>query len=385
MSMFSLTPVGFNDKRNGVRQPNNRGDFLDNTKYDMTYFGSDTSARNVPSNERNRETHRGEISRNNGRNVIHSKDYQSFVQDSEAKRNSNNRAALSNDQNSLYESGKYDMTHFGENDDDTLLHEEKSRKDINKDEEQISLDGDLDRSYRSEELELVRKEILHNLEVKRSSKRHGKGDEEGWPPIGIPLPIRHEDHPDLQLKQTRILQPTDTRNSRYANEPLDSKKDSKNTKRNEVTKDDESLDLDIEIKPLTAADRKYFDEDKSKLSSIPEKPNMDSQVAQKIEHVQTNIVSKSASKKTKVGVLVGGKLDQTKTDIVQNSSPDPTYDKVKDFFKSQQVSSIIDAPLAEKKEPVKLYNIPHEEHVKRSSIPKPVVHPDRIRLDLKER
>lgn len=384
--MFSLTPVGFNDKRNGVRQANNRGDFLDNTKYDMTYFGSDSSARNVPSNERSREINRGEISRNNGKNVIHRNDYQSFVQDHGAKRNSDTRAAFSDDQNNLYESGKYDMTHFGENDDDTLSREEKPEKGIiHRGEVQMSSDTNLDWSYRSgEESDLVRKEILRNLEAKRSSK-HGKGDEEGWPPIGIPLPIRHEDRPDLEHKQTRVLQPTDTRNSRYTNEHGDSKKDSKNVKKNELSKDDESLDLDIEIKPLTASDRKYFDEDKSKLSSIPKKPNMDSEVAQKIEHVQTNIVSKSASKKTKVGVLVGGKLDQTKTDIVQNNSPDPTYDKVKDFFKSQQVSSIIDAPQAEKKEPVKLYNIPHEENVKRSSIPKPVVHPDRIRLDLKER
>lgn len=374
MSMDIFSSVGFNGKRNGA---NNRGDFLDNTKYDMTYFGSDSSVRNVPSNDRGHKSNRGDISRDNGRETIHRNEYQSFVLNHGAKRTFENRDASGNDQNNLYESGKYDMTHFGE--DKTLLHEKKSGN-MNRDDEQISTDRNLDRSYRNgEESDHISEEILQNLETKQNSN-HGKGDEEGWPPVGVPLPIPHKDQLHLENKQARVLQQPDTRNSRYVNEHGNAKKESK-----ELSKDDESLDLDIEIKPLSASDRKYFDEDKSKLSSIPKKPNMDSQVAQKIEHVQTNIVSKSASKKTKVGVLVGGKLDQTKTDIVQNNSPDPTYDKVKDFFKSQQVSSIVDAPQAEKREPVKLYNIPHEENVKRSSIPKPVVHRDRIRLDLKER
>ena len=372
MDIFSS--VALNVKRNVA---NNRGDFLDYTKYDMTYFGSDSSVRNAPSNDRGHKSNRGEISRDYGRKTIHRNEYQTFVRNHGAKRTFENRDASGNDPNNLYESDKYDMTHFGE--DKTSLHEKKSGN-INRDDEQISSDRNLDRSYRNgEESDHVSEEVLQNLETKRNSN-HGKGDEESWPPVGIPLPIPHKDQLHLEHKQARVVQQTDTQNSRYVNEHANAEKESK-----EFSKDDESLDLDIEIKPLSASDRKYFDEDKSKLSSIPKKPNMDSQVAQKIEHVQTNIVSKSVSKKTKVGVLVGGKLDQTKTDIVQNNSPDPTYDKVKDFFKSQQVSSIIDAPQAEKREPVKLYNIPHEENVKRSSIPKPVVHPDRIRLDLKER
>ena len=305
----------------------------------MTYFGSDDSVGNVPSNERTED----KTFRNEYESTASKRDFQ--------------------DQNDIYKNSRYDMTHFDQNDFDTFPLEERSQRH-------------LDRSYtKSQGLDpLPGKEFLQNLDRKRS---HGNGGEDSWPPIGIPLPVRDDVHQKLERKHTRNLRPVETRNSKSTEADL----------RNQLPKSDESLDLDIEIKPLTASDGKYFDEDKSKLSSIPEKPSKDSEVTQKIEHVQTNIVSKSASKKTKVGVLVGGKLDQAKTGIVQNNSPDPTYDKVKDFFKSQQVSSIVEAPLAEKKEAVKLYNIPHHGNVevKRSSIPKPSVLPDRIRLDLKER
>ena len=279
--------------------------------------------------------------------------------------------------NDVIENGKYDMTHFS-GDVNAVSDEERPTKDrMNKKTEQIFSDRNLDRSYRSGEGPDV-EDILDNLDRKRTSK-YGKGDEDSWPPNGIPLPIPKDDDSEFEYKQIENLQPVKKQNFKSSN--------SGSTKKNELAQKDESLDLDIEIKPLTVSDRRYFEEDKSKLSSIPEAPNKNPQDTQKIEHVRANIVSKSGSKKTKVGVLVGGKLDKTKTDIVQNNSPDPTYDKVKDFFKSQQVSSIIDAPQTEKKEAVKLYNIPHEENVdvKRSSIPTPVVHPDRIRLDLKER
>ena len=398
----SFLSLGFKHNGNGVGKPSRgshigRNDFLDSNKYDMTYFESDGSTKNVPSNERTHENNRDEILRNHDRDITYRNEYESkpnqrdfdseFVQDQDEKQMSKNRAAFGNNQDDLYDNGKYDMTHFGKNDVDALSHEEESGKDImNKNRDQISSDRNLDRSYRSGEGSgRIGEEILHHLERKRTSK-HGKVGGDGLPPIGIPnLAIPDEVH--FEHKQTRNLQPIETRTSKSTSEISGGKEDSGSNKRNQLPKNDESLDLDIEIKPLTVSDSKYFDEDKSKLSSIPKKPNRDSEVTQKIEHVRTNIVSKSASKKTKVGVLVGGKLDQAKADIVQNNSPDPTYDKVKDFFKSQQVSSIVDAPLAEKKEPVKLYNIPHEENVdvKRSSIPKPIIHPDRIRLDLKER
>jgi hypothetical protein len=398
----SFLSLGFKHNGNGVGKPSRgshigRNDFLDSNKYDMTYFESDGSTKNVPSNERTHENNRDEILRNHDRDITYRNEYESkpnqrdfdseFVQDQDEKQMSKNRAAFGNNQDDLYDNGKYDMTHFGKNDVDALSHEEESGKDImNKNQDQISSDRNLDRSYRSGEGSgRIGEEILHHLERKRTSK-HGKVGGDGLPPIGIPnLAIPDEVH--FEHKQTRNLQPIETRSSKSTSEISGGKEDSGSNKRNQLPKNDESLDLDIEIKPLTVSDSKYFDEDKSKLSSIPKKPNRDSEVTQKIEHVRTNIVSKSASKKTKVGVLVGGKLDQAKADIVQNNSPDPTYDKVKDFFKSQQVSSIVDAPLAEKKEPVKLYNIPHEENVdvKRSSIPKPIIHPDRIRLDLKER
>ena len=296
-----------------------------------------------------------------------------------------NRASLSHVQNDLLENGKYDMTHFSEGDFDTLSHEYRSSKgNIAKNEERVA--RNLDRADEGSKRDRPNEGIIHNLERKRTAK-HGDSTGDVWPPIAIPLTIPNREQREIEHKQARNLQPIETRNSKSTNEDSDELKDLRDIKRNIPSKDDESLDLDIEIKPLTESDSRYFDEDKSKLSSIPKTPNKDSVSNQKIEHVQTNIVSESASKKTKVGVLVGGKLDQTKAEIVQKSSEDPTYDKVKDFFKSQQVSSIVDAPSAEKKG-VKLYNIPHkeiQENVKRSSIPRPVIHPERIRLDLKER
>ena len=356
----------------------------------MTYFGSDGSVGNVPSNERTPEVNRDEILHNDDRDITFKyeskpsqRDFDSErMQGKEEKQMSKNRAAFGN-QNDLRENGKYDMRHFGKNDVDTLSHEERSSEDMNKNQELTPLDRHLDSSYTRGQ-GLGPEEILDNPERKRTSK-HAKGGEDGWPPIGIPLAIPDEVHRKFEQKRTRNLRPIETRSSKSTNDI--GNEDLGNNVRNQLQNNDESLDLDIEIKPLTASDSKYFEEDKSKLSSIPAKPNRDPKVTQKIEHVRTNIVDESASKKTKVGVLVGGKLDQAKADIVQNNSPDPTYDKVKDFFKSQQVSSIVDAPLAEKKEAVKLYNIPHNENVdvKRSSIPRPVVHPDRIRLDLKER
>jgi hypothetical protein len=306
----------------------------------MTYFDSDDFPGNIPSNE-----HSIEDKARNYESAAREPGFHSeFPQEQLRRRLSKDQAAFGKNRNDFYENSKYDMTHFGKNDLNTFPLEERSKSIMDKNLEQISSDRHLDRSYsQNQELDpVLSEEFLQNLEKKRSSKHGGTNN--------------------IEHKQTRNL-------------------------RNELPNSDESLDLDIEMKPLTTADGKYFDEDKSKLSSIPDKPNRDSEVTQKIEHVRTNIVSKSASKKTKVGVLVGGKLDQAKADIVQNNSPDPTYDKVKDFFKSQQVSSIVEAPLAEKKKAVKLYNIPHDENaeVKRSSIPKPSVHPDGIRLDLKER
>jgi hypothetical protein len=324
----------------------------------MTYFDSDDFPGNIHSNE-----HSIEDKARNYESAAREPGFHSeFPQKQLRRRLSKDQADFGKNRNDFYENSKYDMTHFGKNDLNTFPLEERSKSIMDKNHDQISSDRHLDRSYsQNQELDpILSEEFLQNLEKKRSSKHGGNGDEDSWRPIGIPLP--NDVHQQLEHKQTRNL-------------------------RNELPNSDESLDLDIEMKPLTTADGKYFDEDKSKLSSIPDKPNRDSEVTQKIEHVRTNIVSKSASKKTKVGVLVGGKLDQAKADIVQNNSPDPTYDKVKDFFKSQQVSSIVEAPLAEKKKAVKLYNIPHDENaeVKRSSIPKPSVHPDGIRLDLKER
>ncbi|XP_028404578.1 receptor-type tyrosine-protein phosphatase N2-like [Dendronephthya gigantea] len=348
--------------RNGAGQNGNadQNDWLDNTKYDMTYFRGDGSARIISSSERAKEIFRDDFLRNN---------------DKEMRENS---ASLSDTPNGLFENGKYDMTHFSESDVDALSHEYRSSK-VNRDKNKESLSRNLD--WRGGELEEDRpnEDIIHNLE-KKITAEYGDGTGGVWPPIAIPLKIPDNEQREVKhRKQTRNLQPIETRDSKSSNEERD-------MKRNTHSKNDESLDLDIEMKPLTESDSKYFDENKSKLSSIPKTPSKES--TQKIEHVQTNIVSESASKKTKVGVLVGGKLDQTKAEIVQNNSEDPTYDKVKDFFKSQQVSSIVDAPSAEKKG-VKLYNIPHgketQENVKRSSIPQPVVHPDRIRLDLKER
>lgn len=284
--------------------------------------------------------------------------------------------------NEQYSGDKYDMTHFSKNFYNGLRQERRLDKVVAQ--HQISSNRALSKIDRNDVRSgIVRDEILRNFERKRLSNSGGGN---GWPPIGIPLSVPNDMQPDFKHKKTRNLpQIIEKPHSRAADMIGGSKEVS--GKKNQLAKNDETLDLDIEIKPLTELDDKYFTEDISKLSSIPRKPNLDSEATQKIEHVRTNIVSKSAIKKTNVGVLVGGKLDKTKADVVQYNSPDPTYDKVKDFFKSQQLSSIVDAPLAEKKEAVKFYNIPHEESrdVKRSSIPKPSVRPDRIRLDLKER
>ena len=68
-----------------------------------------------------------------------------------------------------------------------------------------------------------------------------------------------------------------------------------------------SLDLDVEIKPLSISDDKHYDKEKIKLSSIPEKPVAEMSSLHEIEHVQTNIVDTKPSKKAKVGMLIGGK------------------------------------------------------------------------------
>lgn len=368
----------------------------------MTYFESDGSAKDVLSNDHRHET----IDKTRPNNdVLYRNDYDSNpnrrtfdAQDEKEKRVPNDGVDFGDNRNDLSKNGKYDMTYYAENDGssvDVLSHEQRSRKvSVNKNKK--SHGKNLQRSYkRVGELEnshhrRVSEETLHNYERKRTSKNDDDANE-GWPPIGIPLGVPKEKQrrePELEHKESSNLQRIETRNSESTNELASNKKDLETTKKNVQSASDESLDLDIEIKPLTVSNSKYFDEDKSKLSKIPKKPEKDTELPQKIEHVRTNIVSKSASRKTKVGVLVGGKLDQTRADIVQSNSPDPTYDKVKDFFKSQQVSSIVDVPLAEKKKSVELHRIPHaenEQNVKRSSIPKPVIHPDGIRMDLKER
>ena len=74
------------------------------------------------------------------------------------------------------------------------------------------------------------------------------------------------------------------------------------------SENENSLDLDVEIKPLSISD----DKEKTKLSSIPEKPVAEKNNLHEIEHVQTKLVDPKPSKKVKVGMLIGVKLNETK-------------------------------------------------------------------------
>lgn len=291
------------------------------------------------------------------------------------------------DQDESYGNSKYDITYFKNSD---SLREKPSEEAGAMGNNELRRQANLESAHRKlydtgNNKNYVGTNSLHHIERKKTLKHQGSQDDSL---SSMAFPLEHTKH-DKQVKtHSEFDEPVKPQHSKFDEKEKEMKKKITSKSDNQKSVDENSLDLDIEIKPLSLLDTKYFNEEKMKHSSIPKQPIADNETPQKIEHIQTNFVDEAPEKKAKIGVLIGGRLDQAKADLVQEKSPDKTYDKVKDFFKSQQVSSLVDAPVAEKKETVKFYSLSSEDknvNVKRSSIPIPSVYPDGIRLNLKER
>ena len=292
---------------------------------------------------------------------------------------------LLRDQDGSYGNSKYDMTYF---ENSNPFREKPSKERGATGNNELRRKGNLESAHRKPYDTGNDKNYvgtsLHHIERKKALKHKG-GQDDSLSPMAFPL--EHTKH-DEQVKPQRseFDEPAQPQHPEFGDKEINKKRTSKFD--NQKSEDENSLDLDIEIKPLSLSDAKYFNEEKMKHSSIPKQPTADNETPQKIEHIQTNFIDEAPEKKAKIDVLIGGRLNQAKADLVHETSPDKTYDKVKDFFKSQQVSSLVDAPVAEKKETVKFYRLSSEDknvNVKRSSIPTPSVYPDGIRLNLKER
>lgn len=332
-----------------------------NNKYDMTYFKKDGSVK-YPKNEKSFLL----LKKNFKRPAFEI----SFIRKKRKRKRVFNAQAIKNGRMETNDNDKkYDMTFLSDNfSPDLLKHDELSGNNIN--------DKGTSWDKRGSDGNSALLDTKDSDKVNRKIEK--KHVDDGF---ASSLPSSKKENRQVKFEKSRnekIFHDRDLNEFEKSNE----KGVRKSTN---MSNNDESLDLEIEMKPLTENDKKYFDVDKSKLSLIPKTPSSDSGSPQKIEHVQIN----SRSKKTKVGVLVAGKVGEIKADIIQNNSPDATYENVKDFFKSQQVSSIVDAPLAEQKDKAKLYDVQqkhdNENNVKRSTIPTPYVHPGLISLYVKER
>lgn len=285
-----------------------------------------------------------------------------------------------------YQNSKYDMTYF-ENDNsfNQIPHEERKAVGYEKLSSPNSVRENLGEGYRrqqdvEESGHYGGRDSLHQLKHEQTLNLERYEDDSG-PLRGstVDFPKEHSMHHQLE----------ESGNSKFnIVEVTNEKRTTKSDNEYQNPENDNSLDLDVEIKPLSLSDSKYFEEKKAKHSSIPKTPSLDNKNLEKLEHIQADILDKTPAKKTEVNVLVGGRLNRAETGTVREKNPDQTYDKIKDFFKSQQVSSLVDAPVAEKKQSVKLYSsVPENKdvNVRRSSIPTSSVYPVRIRLDVKQR